>query len=78
MLFILMTLCCFLMFVLLVDLCWPEGREVLRGTLFPIGAAQKQALEVFAWELHQGLPLQEAIANLYGTVIWENGTASLR
>lgn len=56
-----MTAGWFCIFLLLVGLCWPRGREVLTQLLLPgDGAVTVAALEVFARDLRTGEALGAA------------------
>lgn len=50
------------LFLVLVNICWPQGREVLNRLLWPGDAgATRQAAESFVEELRSGEPLGDAV-----------------
>lgn len=69
-----LTASCLLLFLLLVNGFWSQGREVLREILLPGDAAvTAAALEEFAQELKMGEPLGDAVEGFCRTVIEEAG-----
>lgn len=67
----------FLLFLLLVNSCWPRGSQVLRGLVFSGNAAvTAAALEDFSVELQMGEELPSAIENFCRKVIQESDFAA--
>lgn len=65
-----MTALCFALFLVFVNVCWPQGREVLREILWPgEPAAAKQALETFIDELRWGNSFTEAAESFCREII---------
>ena len=64
-----MTAAFLAVFLLLVNFCWPKGREVLRQILWPADTAM---VEHFVDELRYGVPLGDAVEGFCREVI-QNG-----
>lgn len=72
-----MTAGWFCVFLLLVGLCWPRGREALTQLLLPgDGAVTVAAMEAFAQELRTGEKLRDAAESFCRTVLEEQPLAS--
>lgn len=72
---IFMTILFFSVFITMVSLFWPEGREVLRLMVIP-GSAEEtmEAVETFVSELDCGIQFKSAAADFFRNLI-RNETA---
>ncbi len=71
-----LTVCFFVVFCIMVSLCWPEGRELLRILLIPGDPeVTLEAAEAFARELHQGFPMGEAAKHFCIAVLTNEAAA---
>lgn len=62
------------LFLILVGIFWPEGKETLRNFLIPGDpAVTVAALEELAEELETGAPLGEALDNFCRSIVREDG-----
>ena len=59
-----------LFFCLLVNACWPRGREVMQAILWPGDPeTTQQAVEAFVAELQDGAPLGDAVEGFCREII---------
>ena len=62
------TFVCSMVFLLLVNYFWPEGRQMLRQLFLP---GDGEAVQAFAVQLQQGESLEQAVRELCRTVCGE-------
>ena len=61
---------CFLLFLFLVTIFWPEGREVLRRFFIPGDPdLTLAAVETFCQDLISGIPFQQAAQTFYKGIL---------